>query len=133
MNGEEPMTLMMLPNDLVLNCLAHVSRLYYPILSLVSQIPPHNNGSLSAVHQIAPRKFWSQSHLPILLLRTSQIFSNIYAIGGLFIKDDNASSSIMVMDRRSHTWHEAPSMPVARVSPSACILDGKIYVIGGCN
>lgn len=37
MNGEEPMTFIMLPNDLVLNCLARISRLYYPALSLVSK------------------------------------------------------------------------------------------------
>ncbi|EOA32364.1 hypothetical protein CARUB_v10015631mg [Capsella rubella] len=37
MNGEEPMTLMMLPNDLILNCLARVPRLYYHTLSLVSK------------------------------------------------------------------------------------------------
>ncbi|KAG7539844.1 Kelch-type beta propeller, partial [Arabidopsis thaliana x Arabidopsis arenosa] len=41
---------------------------------------------------------------------------------------------VMVMDCRSHTWREAPSMRVARDnSPSTCVLNGKIYVIGGCK
>lgn len=54
--------------------------------------------------------------------------SNIYAIGGG--SKNNALSSVMVMDSRSHTWREAPSMQVARMFPSACTLDGKIYVNG---
>ncbi|XP_010468087.1 PREDICTED: F-box/kelch-repeat protein At4g23580-like [Camelina sativa] len=152
MNGEVPMTLMMLPNDLVLNCLARVSRLYYPILSLVS----HRFRSILAsteLYQIRSLLGQTESclYIPnsskkVLIPVTSpnspstyhsdfaRVGSNIYAIGG-FIKDDNASSSasIMVMDCRSHTWHEAPSMRVARESPSACVLDGKIYVIGGSN
>ncbi|CAA7035905.1 unnamed protein product [Microthlaspi erraticum] len=33
----ETMTFLMLPNDLLFNCLARISRLYYPILSLVSK------------------------------------------------------------------------------------------------
>ncbi|KAG7592535.1 Kelch-type beta propeller [Arabidopsis thaliana x Arabidopsis arenosa] len=39
MKGEDPLVIrfMMLPDDLILNCLARVSRLYYPILSLVSK------------------------------------------------------------------------------------------------
>ncbi|XP_010489723.1 PREDICTED: F-box/kelch-repeat protein At4g23580-like [Camelina sativa] len=51
---------------------------------------------------------------------------NIYTIGGLV--NDNASSSVTVMDCRSHTWREAPPMRVAREFQSACVLDGKIYI-----
>lgn len=59
--------------------------------------------------------------------------SNIYVIGGRDL-NKNASSKVMVMDCRSHTWREAPSMRVARDnSPSTCVLNGKIYVIGGCK
>lgn len=39
----------------------------------------------------------------------------------------------MVMDCRSHTWSDAPSMLVARAGPAACVLDGKIYVTGHCK
>ncbi|KAL1199298.1 putative F-box/kelch-repeat protein [Cardamine amara subsp. amara] len=55
----------------------------------------------------------------------ARVGSNIYAIGG-FINGDNASSSAMVMDCCSHTWHEAQSMWITRVTPSTCVLDGKI-------
>ncbi|CAA7019927.1 unnamed protein product [Microthlaspi erraticum] len=56
---------------------------------------------------------------------------NIYVIGSGSRQD--ASSSVMVMDSRSHTWLEAPSMRVAHVLPSVCALDGKICVTGGCD
>ncbi|XP_010464584.1 PREDICTED: F-box/kelch-repeat protein At4g23580-like [Camelina sativa] len=191
MNGEEPrrrrrMTILMLPNDLVYNCLARVSRLYYPILSLVSK----RFRSLLASTELyqtrtllgrtecclyvclrlhsgtQPLRWFTLSREPINSTKTlvpisspnspSALWSdavmvgpNIYAIGGLV--NDKASSSVMVMDCRSHTWREAPPMRVARefhlhtwreAPPipmrmsreflhSACVLDGKIYVPGG--
>lgn len=57
--------------------------------------------------------------------------SNIYAIGGFI--NNNALSSVMVMDCRSHTWSEALRKHMAREVPSTSVLNGKIYVIGGCN
>lgn len=33
------------------------------------------------------------------------------------------------MDCRSHTWHEAPSMVMAKNCPLTSVLDGKIYVV----
>ncbi|ESQ30368.1 hypothetical protein EUTSA_v10012107mg [Eutrema salsugineum] len=56
--------------------------------------------------------------------------SSIYSIGGV----TNPSSRVMVMDSYSLTYRDdAPSMRVARVLPSVCVLDGKIYVTGGCK
>ncbi|KAL1217702.1 putative F-box/kelch-repeat protein [Cardamine amara subsp. amara] len=163
------MTFMMLPNDLVLNCLARVSRLYYPTLSLVSERfryllastelyqtrillgctesclyvclklrtyhnPQHwfticrkPNSSKNVLVPIA-----SPNSHPTYQSDFARVGSNIYAIGG-FINDDNASSRVMVMDCRSRTWLEAPSIRIARATPSTCVLDGKIYVIGGCK
>ncbi|CAL9215814.1 unnamed protein product [Arabidopsis halleri] len=80
MNGEDPLVIkfMMLPDDLILNCLARVSRLYYPILSLAASrvvsmcayvpppmVPTHYVGSLFATDQVEPKKFWSRFYLPI--------------------------------------------------------------------
>ncbi|ESQ47497.1 hypothetical protein EUTSA_v10022355mg [Eutrema salsugineum] len=53
--------------------------------------------------------------------------SDIYNIGSRSIINN---SSVSVMDCRSHTWHEAPSMPVELISLSASVVDGKIYVSG---
>ncbi|CAG7864421.1 unnamed protein product [Brassica rapa] len=43
-------------------------------------------------------------------------------------------SPLLVCDKGSaFTWREAPRMKLPRKNPVACILDGKIYVMGGCN
>ncbi|CAL9242750.1 unnamed protein product [Arabidopsis halleri] len=55
--------------------------------------------------------------------------SNIYAIGGSVHKE--FSSGVSILDCRSHTWHEAPSMRMERNYPTANVVDGKIYVAGG--
>lgn len=57
--------------------------------------------------------------------------SDIYVIGGPV--DSEPSSAVRVLDCRSHTWRDAPSMIVARKYASACVYDGKIYVMGGCE
>ena len=57
--------------------------------------------------------------------------SNIYNIGGPI---DKAHSSIVsVLDCQSHTWHEGPGMRVERRYPAANVVEGKIYVTGGCK
>lgn len=172
MEEESQMTFSMLPDDLVLNCLARVSKVYYPSLSFVSK----KFRSLIASTDLQELRSFlgcTRSNLYVCLrLRTNYntdtriwftlrqkinsctkilvpvssldspfdyrsgivaVDSNIYAIGGRDL-NNNASSKIMVMDCRSHTWHEAPTMRVARGdSPSTCVLNGKIYVIGGCK
>ncbi|CAL9227767.1 unnamed protein product [Arabidopsis halleri] len=175
-NEEEPplirrsMTfgIQMLPDDLVLNCLARVSRMYYPVLSLVSkrfrsfltstELFQTRNllgrtesflyVCLRIRHVSNPLRLFtlcrrpnsstkvmvpilSPDSIPKYLPDVVLVGSNIYVIGGSI--KNNASSSVMVMDCRSHTWREAQSMRAARVNPSACVLDGKIYVAGGCQ
>ncbi|CAA7023937.1 unnamed protein product [Microthlaspi erraticum] len=41
-----------------------------------------------------------------------------------------ASSTVSVFDCRSHSWHQAPNMLLAREKPQAMAIDGKIYVRG---
>ncbi|KAG7576643.1 F-box domain [Arabidopsis thaliana x Arabidopsis arenosa] len=58
--------------------------------------------------------------------------SDIYNIG---VNQDrfkltDCSSSVTILDCRSHTWREAPSLPVGLYACSAGVLDGKIYVAG---
>ncbi|XP_019087300.1 PREDICTED: putative F-box/kelch-repeat protein At3g43710 [Camelina sativa] len=177
-NGEEPplkrrrMTtfgFLMLPDDLVLNCLARVSRMYYPMLSLVSKRFRSflTSAELYQTRNLLCRtenilyvclRFFNVSNHPLRMFTLCRrqkssrnvlvpilypdslpehlpgvalVGSNIYVIGSLI--KNNASSSVMVMDCRSHTWREAVSMRAERVNPSACVLDGKIYVAGGCT
>ncbi|AAB71958.1 Hypothetical protein [Arabidopsis thaliana] len=54
--------------------------------------------------------------------------SKIYKIGGVM-----DGSSVSILDCWSHRWLEAPSMQMERDRPSANLIDGKIYVTGGCH
>ncbi|KAL1218707.1 F-box/kelch-repeat protein [Cardamine amara subsp. amara] len=58
--------------------------------------------------------------------------SDIYNIGGGSIYEEY-SSSVSILDCRSHTWREGPSMLVKRNCPAANVFDGKIYIAGGCE
>ncbi|KAL9287871.1 F-box/kelch-repeat protein [Arabidopsis thaliana] len=167
--GEEPpikrtrRRFLMLPDDLVLNCLARVSRLHYPTLSLVSKKFPsllastelyqtrillgltesclyaclrlrtdsellhwfilchRPHSSKNVLVPISSPSFTSPS-LPGVVVVGPDIYAigggsknknaSIYATGS---KTYNALSSVMIMNSRSHTWHEAPSMRVGRV------------------
>ncbi|CAN8237922.1 unnamed protein product [Cochlearia groenlandica] len=55
--------------------------------------------------------------------------SDIYMIGGYI--NGVVSSSVYFMDCRFQTWHEAPSMSMARNCPLVSVVDGKIYVVEG--
>ncbi|KAG7589431.1 F-box domain [Arabidopsis suecica] len=55
--------------------------------------------------------------------------SNIYNIGTLR-ENMVKSSNLSILDCRSHTWREAPSLRVKLFSFRASVLDRKIYVAG---
>ncbi|CAA7042341.1 unnamed protein product [Microthlaspi erraticum] len=62
------------------------------------------------------------------------IGSEIYNIGGPIDDDDNdRSSNVSILDCRSNTWREGPNMLVKRAYTDANVVDGKIYVAGGCS
>ncbi|EOA16787.1 hypothetical protein CARUB_v10005008mg [Capsella rubella] len=169
-----------LPDDLLISIFARVSRLEYPILSLVSKsfrallaspelyetrsflgrtesclyvclgFPSRSNprwftlcrkpnptltnnmkkkNKKSTGHAMAavsipnsPPAHWSS---------IVAVGSDIYNIGGS--TSEEYSSSISVLDCRSHTWHEGPSMLAERNFPAANVIGGKIYVAGGCK
>ncbi|CAA7035831.1 unnamed protein product [Microthlaspi erraticum] len=55
----------------------------------------------------------------------------IYIIGGVI--GGRRSSKVFFLDGRTHTWTNLPSMLEARASAAAGVVDGKIYVLGGCE
>ncbi|KFK37513.1 hypothetical protein AALP_AA4G267000 [Arabis alpina] len=183
----EPISILSLHQDLLLNCLARVSRLDYPTLSLVCkhfrstiasseiyktrqllnrtekclyfcfQFPSEPNPLWFTLCRNPNRTVANKSsgyvmvqiqspnkHLhPMKWSDLVAVGSNIYKFGG---SDDplnnerkrnvpwRSSSSVSVLDCRSHTWHDAPSMGMMRdLSASSSLVDGKIYVAGGCD
>uniref|UniRef100_A0A1J3CIQ7 F-box/kelch-repeat protein n=1 Tax=Noccaea caerulescens TaxID=107243 RepID=A0A1J3CIQ7_NOCCA len=174
-----------LPDDLVVSCLARVSRLYYPSLSLVSKsfrsliaspelyetrsslgrtesclyvclrFPPDpkprwftlcrkpDQALTNHTSKLKKKKKKKKSNGYVLAAIPNHqsppthwsglvaVGSNMYNIGGAMYKVP--LSSVSILDCRSNTWREAPSMLVERYAPAANVIDGKIYVAGGCE
>ncbi|KAL0784212.1 hypothetical protein Bca101_000457 [Brassica carinata] len=158
-----------LPYDLVLLCVARVSRLYYPTLSLVSK---SFRSLLSSPELYKTRSLFgfTESCLYVCLqdLRGSSTWytlcrkpdktlktgssgyalskvpvpnspiwrcSNVVAVGSniyniAFPRSLNVLPRVSILDCKSHTWIEAPSLPVELHSFSASVVDHKIYVAG---
>ncbi|CAL9226835.1 unnamed protein product [Arabidopsis halleri] len=57
--------------------------------------------------------------------------SDIYNIG-VVRSCEASSSSVWILDCRSHTWRQAPSLPVELFTVTVSVLDQKIYVAGIC-
>ncbi|KAF8075665.1 hypothetical protein N665_1073s0013 [Sinapis alba] len=174
-------TLSSLPDEMVINCLAHISKSYYPKLCLVSkrfhslilsmdlviaryhlkkqeyvlevclQLPGHRLPSWFSLwikpDQILTNKMEEEennkpSGNTLLVAKPSSYSPNVPVIyHGMIgskhyaVKDCNTptSSPMRVRNEGTRTWREAPSMKVARDKPVVGILDGKIYIMGGCS
>ncbi|CAF2147992.1 unnamed protein product [Brassica rapa] len=78
-------------------------------------------------NSVVPTPF-SSSHSPPLPCDYIQtVGSEIYIIGG---PDGEPSSSVRILDCRSHTWRDGPNMTVDREDAPTALLDEKIYVVG---
>ncbi|KAL0790731.1 hypothetical protein Bca101_006977 [Brassica carinata] len=162
-----------LPDVIILNCLACISKSYYPILSLVSKtfrplILSRKLNHARSYHKTQEKLFYICLQLPDrplpswftlwikpyqteeenmkkkkkatlvqvpssyarkepLLVRT--VGSDTYALRQRY----PPSPFMLVRNKERHIWRNTPNMTVARVNPAACVLHGKIYVMGGCN
>ncbi|CAN8290387.1 unnamed protein product [Cochlearia groenlandica] len=197
-DSSPPRSLSHLPDKILLNCFACVSRLYYPTLSLVSKkfrsllaspalynirkLLNRTESCLYLLLQNDPPRWFTLCRRPTRVLNPnpnpnpkSQCFNpcfkpfriqrkkerkpsenllvsipypsrhlslwlwnhiatldhNIYTIGVKI--NGKPTSRVFVMDCRSHTCREAPSMRIARKCPKVSVLDGKIYVVESCN
>nr|VDD38353.1 unnamed protein product [Brassica oleracea] len=139
---------------MIINCLAHLSRSYHPKLSLVSK--RFRSLILSSELLFARSHLKTQEHvldvclklpgcrLPSwfsLWIRPDQILTND-------MEEDKSTtrntllvpipSSVFIFSLCSrfiygHGWVQTTTMKVARENPMVAILDGKIYVVGGCK
>ncbi|XP_027179626.1 F-box/kelch-repeat protein SKIP6-like isoform X2 [Coffea eugenioides] len=102
----EPQLIPDLPDDVSINCLSRIPRYYYPKLSLVSR------SWRSAITSSA--LFTTRS-----LLHTTQ--TSLYL-----------NLRINYSFHWFNRWEEGPRMKVGREFAAAGVVDGKIYVLGGC-
>ncbi|KAG2242981.1 hypothetical protein Bca4012_015755 [Brassica carinata] len=165
LSSSSPNGLSLLPEEMVLSCLARVSRSDHDSLSLVSKwhrsvlfapelysfrsllgctenliylclrIPPDLNprwftlSPKSHNRRLVPvRSYFDQPPEASSMVAHG---CGIYIMGGRI--EGRASSTVLFLDCRSHTWSTLPSMGVARYSSVAGVVDGKIYVLGGCD
>lgn len=63
---------------------------------------------------------------------TVSVGSKIYFVGGSDC-DAECSSGLVIFDSRSGKLSTGPSMKVARKGAGVAVVDGKIYVMGGCQ
>ncbi|XP_010513182.1 PREDICTED: putative F-box/kelch-repeat protein At2g44030 [Camelina sativa] len=159
-----PTSFSLLPYDIVLNCLARVSRTHHPILSLVSKsfrslvatadlyaarsrignteeclcvcLKMKDNPSprwyiLSSEHKLIPAPPFPYGQYPSFSAVVS-IGCHIYIIGGS-VSQGKRSRRVYLLDCNSHQWRRLPKMCVGRKAACADVVDGKIYVRGGCS
>ncbi|VVB09754.1 unnamed protein product [Arabis nemorensis] len=95
----------------------------------LSRVPNRKLTNFSGGHLLVP--ILSRHAPPAHWSSVVAVDSNIYAIGGPI--NDAPSSSVSFLDCQCDSWRIAPPMRVARNYPTASVLDGKIYVAGGCE
>ncbi|XP_056862378.1 F-box/kelch-repeat protein At4g39560-like, partial [Raphanus sativus] len=158
--------LMSLPYDMVLNCLARVSRTDLAALCLVSK-SIRSLVSSAEMYETRSRMGLREDYIYVCLgtnfgtnplgwfiLRKGGQWNRlipipipsfpsprratyvsmgcgIYVIGGEI--EAVKTSCVSFLDCRTHTWSQLPSMRFARCEANAGVLDGKIYVMGGCD
>ncbi|CAH8356510.1 unnamed protein product [Eruca vesicaria subsp. sativa] len=168
LHDHAPFPLLLLPEEISLNCLARVPRRYHPSVSLVSTtlrrliaspeiyterslfrrtehvlyvaLRPYATQTLEW-YTLNPKPFRQESTLvpvpttfplvPLWGMSMVTVGSEIYVIGGCV--DDSYVSSAFVIDCPSYTCRSLPNMKQERGCAAAGIVEGKLYVIGGCS
>lgn len=157
-------SLLSLPHDVALNCLARISRSNHPILSQVSNslrsllVSPDleaarslrgetekclyvclnlkNNNPSWFVLSPAPKQRLIPIPFPDQHPRSSTVVSvgsEIYLIGGFIKGKKRTGRRVFLLDCNSAKWRQLPKMRVSRQEATVNVIDGKIYVIGGCS
>jgi hypothetical protein len=57
----------------------------------------------------------------------------IYLIGGMLTPSSPPIATVMAYDPVTESWTQKADMPTARGALSACVVEGKVYAIGGCT
>ncbi|KAJ4842103.1 hypothetical protein Tsubulata_032323 [Turnera subulata] len=121
------------------------SPLYYTTRSLLRSAEPFLHLSIRTPAATAAVQRWFALHhtktapvlvplppTPSCLVGSSfaALGPKIYVIGGSI--KDVPSPHVWALDCRFGTWEKAPSMSASREFSAAGVVDGRIYVVGGC-
>ncbi|CAF2360364.1 unnamed protein product [Brassica napus] len=100
------------------------------VLSILVRFPTVlvPRGSSSGCNPRRRKLHLCSSYAPRVPLLVLAVGSDVYALRQGY----RPSQAMFVRNRENILWSNAPNMTVARVNPAACVLDGKIYVVGGC-
>ncbi|KAH0935800.1 hypothetical protein HID58_012917, partial [Brassica napus] len=148
---ELPSMFSSLPDEIIENILARVSRWKYPSLSLVSK-RFHSLLSSMDIYKARSQIGSNETCLYIWLKLPGHPCASWFSLrtrpnnqnrtkrrkGKISFKRDSSvmsepSSSVRIFDCRNHTWRDAPNMTVARENAQTVLVDEKIYVMGGCD
>ncbi|EOA23054.1 hypothetical protein CARUB_v10003824mg [Capsella rubella] len=143
-----------LPDEIVLNCLARISRSYYPKLSLVCKtfcsliksyaltVERLRLQTLETlVHVYLQLPYNPRPTMFTLWIKPGQILTNQLEKEERSTGDTRLvqapssynSSEPMYVTEEELFWRKTINMTVARTKPSAYNFNGKIYVMGGCG
>ncbi|CAH8263055.1 unnamed protein product [Arabidopsis lyrata] len=137
-----------LPDEIVLDCLQRVPRSYYLNLCRVSKTLSENNAPHTIYRWFTLKKTTMKtamktfgyklvkipvpfpSHHHMYNSSAVAVGSEIYFVGGSF----KPLSDLWILDTRTGMFTQGPSMRVARTDEASVgVINGKIYVIGGCE
>ncbi|CAM8880789.1 unnamed protein product [Rhodiola kirilowii] len=151
-----------LPDDIGIQCLARTLRSIHPISSLVckswrsvlkSPIFFDTRSALNSTEHLIhlnirtnanfnwfalldrqnPKSIYQLPPLPsnsLVGAAFAAIGSNIYVIGGSY--GNVSSRNVWIFDCRFNSWESGPMMRIGREFAAAGVVDGKLYVMGGC-
>ncbi|KAG7588302.1 Kelch repeat type 1 [Arabidopsis suecica] len=133
-----------LPDEIIVNCLARISRSYYPKLSLFydshhpSLFTLWIKPSQILTNQLEKKRRSTRNTRLVQIPSSCVSYIPMYyvAVGSEWYglsQCDTPSSIIWVLNKDSYVWREVSNMTVAREKALACALNGKLYVMGGCT
>ncbi|KAF3566302.1 hypothetical protein DY000_02012665, partial [Brassica cretica] len=129
-----------IPDEVAETCLAFIRRCQYPKLSLVSTIfrsliasPElyHTRSRLNLTEPVLYASVGAFESPSWYVLHLVTVGSEMYVIGGCV--GSECTSDVSIIDCRTNTQRSLPRMNVARSRAAAGVIDGKIYVVGGCE
>ncbi|KAL0817623.1 hypothetical protein Bca101_074067 [Brassica carinata] len=113
-----------LPDEVVVNCLAQAQISRFDLAALAIASKSHRSLVSSPELLELRRRMGCTETCLYVCMRISPDPSSP--------PDGHRTQDVWFLDCFSHTWNRAPSMKMPRASASANLVDGRIYVSGGC-